>query len=53
MAARTLELLRDDEGRRAMGQAGRRRAGALFGAERVVSHYESFYERVLGGGAPA
>lgn len=53
MAARTLELLRDDAGRRSMGQAGRRRAGALFGAERVVSHYESYYERVLGGSANA
>ncbi len=48
MAARTLEILKDDERRREMGQAGRRRAESLFGAERVVSQYERYYERVLG-----
>ena len=48
MAARTLEILKDDERRREMGQAGRRRAESLFSAERVVSRYERFYERVLG-----
>lgn len=47
MAARALELLRDDERRRAMGHAGRRRAGALFGVDRIVSQYEQYYERVL------
>jgi N-acetyl-alpha-D-glucosaminyl L-malate synthase BshA len=47
MAARTLEILKDDERRREMGQAGRRRAGALFSADRVVSKYEAMYERVL------
>jgi hypothetical protein len=31
-----------------MGQAGRRRAAALFSADRVVSQYERYYERVLG-----
>lgn len=49
MAARTIEILKDDEHRREMGQAGRRRAAALFGADRVVSQYERLYERVLGG----
>ncbi len=48
MAARTVELLKDDERRRAMGQAGRRRAASLFGAERLVSQYERYYEKVLG-----
>jgi N-acetyl-alpha-D-glucosaminyl L-malate synthase BshA len=47
MAARTLEILKDDERRREMGQAGRHRAESLFSADRVVSKYESMYERVL------
>jgi len=47
MAARTVELLKDDDRRRQMGQAGRRRAGALFNAERVVNQYEAYYEKVL------
>jgi N-acetyl-alpha-D-glucosaminyl L-malate synthase BshA len=48
MAARVIEILKDDEHRRCLGQAGRRRAAALFGSERVVSQYERFYESVLG-----
>ncbi|MBI3932686.1 MAG: N-acetyl-alpha-D-glucosaminyl L-malate synthase BshA [Acidobacteria bacterium] len=48
MAARTVELLKDEELRREMGHAGRRRAAALFSADRVVSQYERFYEKVLG-----
>jgi glycosyltransferase involved in cell wall biosynthesis len=47
MAARTLEILKCEERRREMGRAGRRRAEALFGAERIVSQYERCYERVL------
>jgi L-malate glycosyltransferase len=47
MAARTLEILKDEERRRAMGQAGRRRAESLFDAERIVSQYEQVYEQVL------
>jgi N-acetyl-alpha-D-glucosaminyl L-malate synthase BshA len=47
MAARTLEILKDQERRREMGQAGRRRAEALFGAERVVGLYVRLYERLL------
>jgi L-malate glycosyltransferase len=49
MAARTLEILKDEERRREMGQAGRRRAEALFAADRVVSQYEQVYEKVLRG----
>jgi N-acetyl-alpha-D-glucosaminyl L-malate synthase BshA len=47
MAARTLEILKDEEHRRCLGQAGRRRAAALFSADRIVSEYEQYYERVL------
>jgi N-acetyl-alpha-D-glucosaminyl L-malate synthase BshA len=48
MAARAIEILRDQERHREMGRAGRRRAEELFSAERVVPQYERFYERVLG-----
>ncbi len=47
MAARTIEILKDDERRKEMGHAGRRRAAALFGADRIVSQYERYYEKVL------
>jgi N-acetyl-alpha-D-glucosaminyl L-malate synthase BshA len=47
MAARTIEILKDDERRIEMGRAGRCRVEALFGADRVVSQYERFYEKVL------
>jgi N-acetyl-alpha-D-glucosaminyl L-malate synthase BshA len=50
MAARTIEILKDDEHARELGQAGRRRAASLFGAERIVSQYERFYESVLAKG---
>jgi len=48
MAARTLEILKNDERRRQMGMAGRRRAESLFGADRIVTQYERYYEKVLG-----
>jgi N-acetyl-alpha-D-glucosaminyl L-malate synthase BshA len=48
MAARTVEILKDEEHQRCLGQAGRRRAAALFGADRIVTQYERYYERVLG-----
>lgn len=48
MAARTLEILKDDEHQRSLGQAGRRRAAALFDADRVVTQYEAYYETILG-----
>jgi N-acetyl-alpha-D-glucosaminyl L-malate synthase BshA len=47
MAARTIELLKDADHRAQLGRASRRRAESLFGAERVVSAYERYYERVL------
>jgi len=50
MAARTIEILKDDEHARELGQAGHRRAASLFGAERIVSQYERFYETVLAKG---
>jgi N-acetyl-alpha-D-glucosaminyl L-malate synthase BshA len=50
MAARTLEILKNDELRREMGSAGRRRAESLFGADRIVTQYERFYERILSRG---
>jgi len=48
MAARTLEILKDEERRHEMGQAGRRRAACLFGADRVVTQYEDFYKKAVG-----
>jgi N-acetyl-alpha-D-glucosaminyl L-malate synthase BshA len=49
MAARTLEILKDDARRRQMGQAARRRVAALFRADRIVTQYERYYEKVLAG----
>jgi len=48
MALRSIELLKNDELRRSMGQAGRARAEEFFNAERLVTQYERHYERVLG-----
>jgi len=48
MAERTIEILKDDERRREMGEAARHRVESLFDAERVVSQYEAVYDRVLG-----
>jgi N-acetyl-alpha-D-glucosaminyl L-malate synthase BshA len=48
MAAAAIDLLRDDDKRRAYGAAGRRRAVEVFGEARVVAQYRSLYERVLG-----
>ena len=50
MAARTIEILKDDERRREMGEAARHRVESLFDAERVVGQYEAVYARVLGLG---
>jgi N-acetyl-alpha-D-glucosaminyl L-malate synthase BshA len=52
MASRVIFILRDEERRRRMGAAGRQRAEALFGAERIVTQYEQYYERVLGTEQP-
>lgn len=43
LADRCLEILRDRERRSEMGEAGRRRAKSLFGADRVVGEFESLY----------
>jgi glycosyltransferase involved in cell wall biosynthesis len=47
MATRAIEILKDDERRREMGQAARHRVESLFGAERVVGQYEAVYARTL------
>ena len=47
MAARTIEILKDDERRREMGEAARHRVESLFDAERVVAQYEAVYARVM------
>jgi len=48
MAARTIEILKDDEHRRSLGHAARARAASLFNADRIVTQYERLYERVIG-----
>ncbi|PYQ23738.1 MAG: N-acetyl-alpha-D-glucosaminyl L-malate synthase BshA [Acidobacteria bacterium] len=50
MAARTIEILKDYEHRRCLGQAARARAASLFNADRIVTQYERLYERALGQG---
>jgi N-acetyl-alpha-D-glucosaminyl L-malate synthase BshA len=47
MAARALELLGNEKRRREMGQACRRRSSELFSADKIVTLYERYYERVL------
>jgi glycosyltransferase involved in cell wall biosynthesis len=47
MAARTIEILKDEKRRTQMGRSGRCRAEALFSADRIVSQYERFYEKVM------
>ena len=47
MAARALELLRDEALHKRMSQAARRRVEQLFDAEKIVTQYEAVYERVL------
>jgi len=49
MAARSIEILRDDALRHRLGNAGRERAERLFSADKLVTQYEKYYERVLGG----
>jgi L-malate glycosyltransferase len=49
MAARAIEILKDEQHWQALSAAARGRAAALFGAERVVGEYERYYERVLSG----
>ncbi len=47
MADRALEILKDEQRRCEMGQAGRRRAVELFAADQIVDRYERYYERVM------
>jgi len=47
MAARVLEILKDEQRRCEMGRAGRRRVAELFATDQIVDRYESYYERVL------
>jgi N-acetyl-alpha-D-glucosaminyl L-malate synthase BshA len=47
MAARTIEILKDDEHHRSLSQAARGRAASLFNADRIVTQYERLYERVV------
>jgi glycosyltransferase involved in cell wall biosynthesis len=46
LAARLLELLRDPARRRALGDAGRRRAREHFSADRYVAEVDGLYQRL-------
>jgi glycosyltransferase involved in cell wall biosynthesis len=48
LAAAAVEVLRDQNLARSMGEAGRRRAEELFDVDRVVPQYEALYESVCG-----
>jgi N-acetyl-alpha-D-glucosaminyl L-malate synthase BshA len=48
LAAAAVEILRDENLARSMGESGRRRAEEMFDVDRVVPQYESLYERVCG-----
>jgi L-malate glycosyltransferase len=48
MAARAIEILRDDNLRVRMGAQGRKRAVERFDVNRIVPVYREMYERVLG-----
>ncbi|MBI3854621.1 MAG: glycosyltransferase [Planctomycetes bacterium] len=48
LAAAAVEILRDPNLSRTMGEAGRRRAEEMFDVDRVVPQYEALYERVCG-----
>ncbi len=48
MSARTVEILKDAQLWRSLGDAGRRRAESLFAADRIVDQYEDYYRQVLG-----
>jgi N-acetyl-alpha-D-glucosaminyl L-malate synthase BshA len=50
MASRAIEILKDDEHHRSLGQAARGRAASLFNADRIVTQYERLYERVIARG---
>jgi glycosyltransferase involved in cell wall biosynthesis len=46
LAARLIELLRDPEGRRTLGEQGRRRARRHFSADRYVADVDALYQRL-------
>ena len=48
MAEAALDLLTDEDRRRAFGQAGRRRAVTEFAQDDVVARYRAVYESVVG-----
>lgn len=48
MAGAALSLLKDEDRRREMGAAGRRRAVDVFSQDAVVQRYRALYERVTG-----
>lgn len=52
IARRVVELLRDDELRQRMGEAGRERARSLFTAERMVQDTTRFYLSALASRVP-
>jgi Glycosyltransferase len=47
MADYTLEILRNSALREKMGKAGRRRAVETFDQNKIVPHYERYYEEIL------
>jgi len=47
MAEASFQILTDDGLRRAMGQAGRRRAVEHFASERILPQYEAVYEELI------
>jgi len=48
LAAAAVEILRDQNLARSMGESGRRRAEEMFDVDRVVPQYEALYKRVCG-----
>jgi glycosyltransferase involved in cell wall biosynthesis len=47
MADAIVALLRNPERRKALGQAGRRRAQAVFSLDRMIEQYEALYDEIL------
>lgn len=48
LAAAAVQILKDGNLARSMGESGRRRAEEMFDVDRVVPQYEALYERVCG-----
>jgi L-malate glycosyltransferase len=47
MTLRALEILYNDSLRREMGRRGRETAKTRFSADKIVKHYESYYQQIL------